>query len=162
MMNEAVINKSPSTILYEFLQAIVNDAAANTILNGAEVLDSAWQEMKEDKGIIVSNSEFDLAPGQSKINFFDTLLIIAFYYRIPSADTSERKDARDKCFEMAEAVAAGIYNDMSLGNRVCGCLLLRGVDGDKSTNADSYAIINLPIILNPTGTRPDYTLGEAK
>lgn len=155
--------KSPSTIVFEFAEAVVAAAVADTILDNAELLDSAWQEITTDKGIVVSNSEFDLAPRQqNEISIYDALVIIGIYYRIPGTDTTDRAEARDKCFEMAEALAAAIYDDMSLGDRVCDCLLLRATDGMKSSTSDTYAIINLPIILNPTGERIDYNLGEAK
>lgn len=154
--------KSPSTIVYEFAEAVVSAAGIGTILEDAEVLDSAYQEITKDFGIVVSNSEFDLSPGQGNVvSIFDSLIIIGFYYRISGLDTTNRAEARDKCFQMAEAFSQAVYNDMSLGNRVCDCLLLRATDGMKNTNADSFAIINLPIILNPTGERVDYSLGEA-
>ncbi len=63
---------------------------------------------------------------------------------------------------MHTAVIKAINEDVSLGERVCDCLLLAAVDGDKSERSDTYALINQPIILNPTGERRDYTLGEAK
>lgn len=156
-------DKSPSTIVYEFAKEMVDAAAADTILKDADVLDSANQEISADKGIVVSNSEFDLAPKQeNEIGIYDGLVIIGFYYRIPGADLSERKEARDKCFQMAVSLSEKIYADMSLGNRVCDCLPLSATDGMKSVSSDSFAIINLPIILNPTGERRNYTIGEAK
>lgn len=157
--------KSPSTIVYEFANGIVQAAANGTILdkNETEVLDSAYQEITKDRGIVVSNSEFEFAPKQeNEIGIFDALIIIGFYWRISGIDTSDRAEARDKCFQMAEAISQEIFSDMSLGNRICDCLVLRATDGMKNTNADSFAIINLPIILNPTGERIDYSLGEAK
>lgn len=158
------MTKSPSTVLYEFLQSLVDAAPAGSILFGAEVLDSRWQEITSDKGLVVSNAEWEATPGdpmQQKV-FADALLIIGFYRRISSNDTSERRATRDECFAMSATVASAIYNDMSLGNRVCDALLLRAVDGDKSDTSDSYSIINQPIILNPSGSRIDFNLGEAQ
>lgn len=154
--------KSPSTIVYEFANEIVLAAANGTILKDAEVLDSAFQEITKDKGIVVSNSEFDLAPNQTGIGIYDALIIIGFYYRIPGTDTTDRAEARDKCFQMAEALSDAVFDSMSLNNRVCDSLLLRATDGMKNTTSDAFAIINLPIILNPTGERIDYSLGEAR
>lgn len=164
-MSEITVNKSPSTILYDFLKETVEAAAAGTILNGADVLDSAWQEIKADKGIVISNSEWDFAPSYgTQTEIYDALLIVAFFYEVPSGDTSERAEARDKCFQMAQAFADKLFEgNQDLGGRVCkGFLLLRATDGDKSVNSATYAIINQPIILNPSGSRIDYTLGEAK
>jgi hypothetical protein len=156
--------KSAPTILYEFVNDLVLAAQANTILfkDETEVLDSAYQEITKDRGIVVSNSEFDLAPKQNGLGLYDALVILGFYYRIPSADTTERMEARDKCFEMTNVVTTELFRDETLGNRICNLLVLRAVDGMKNTNSDSFAIINLPVILNPTGDRIDYTLGEAR
>jgi len=164
-MSEVTTGKSPSTILFDCLNEMVVAAAPATILDSAAVLDSGWQELKGDKGIIVSNSEWDFAPTfGTQTEIYDALLIIAFYWRIPSDDTSERREPRDKCFQMAQAVVNKFFEgNQDLGGRLCkGFLLLRATDGDKSTNSESYAIINQPIILNPSGSRIDYTLGEAK
>lgn len=157
------MSQSPSSIVYDFTVEIVAAAAEDSILEDAETLDSAYQLIKKSKGIVVSNSEFALAPKQeSDILAFDALLIVGFYYRIKGTKTEERKLARDKCFEMAEAFAEAVYADMSLNDRVCDCLLLRAVDGTDNTTGDTFAIINQPIVLNPSGAPIDYTLGEAK
>lgn len=154
--------QAPSTIVYEFIKEVISSASQNSILENAEVLDSAYQEITEDKGIVISNSEFDFAPKSVGVGLYDVLLIIGFYCRVSGLDTTDRSEAINKCFQMAEALSDKIFNDMSLGNRVCDSLILRATDGMKNTASDSFAIINLPIILNPTGQRVDYILGEAK
>lgn len=137
-------------------------ATSGNILRNAQILDSKWQEITEDKGIVISNAEWDFSPGAGgDLQLYDALMIVGFFYRIPGADTSERAMARDKCFEMAKAFAAAIFNDFTLGGRVCDAQVLRLVDGMDNTNSDSFAIINLPVILNPTGNR-DFNLGEAQ
>lgn len=158
---------SPSSIVASFAEDVIAAAAPNSILDGAEVLDSKFQEITKDKGIVVSNSEWEFTNKQQmNTSIADALIIIGFYYRVPGADTSERAEARNKCFEMAEAFAQAVFEDFYLKgnsstNRVCDSVLLRAVDGDDNRTSDSFAIINLPIILNPTG-RLDTNLGEAK
>lgn len=158
---------SPSSIVAAFALDVIAAAAPGSILLGAEVLDSKFQEITQDKGIVVSNSEWDFVNKQMmNMSFSDALVIVGFYYRVPGADTSERATARDKCFEMAEAFAQAVFNDFYLKGaspteRVCDSVLMRAVDGNDNTNSDSFAIVNLPIILNPTG-RLDTNLGDAK
>lgn len=153
----------PSKILTDFFTPIVAAAAAitNNIFHDAEVLNTKWQNISKDKGIVISNAEWDFAPQTEELGIYDALLIIGFYWRVKSDDTTEREDEQEKCFELATAAANAIFADPTLGGRVCDCLLLRAVDGMDSSTSDSYAIINLPIILNPTGSR-DFNLGEAK
>ncbi len=157
--------KSPSSLLFDFLKETIEQTKdENAALFGIEVLDSVYQEMKLDKGIVVSNSEWDFAPLSTETDVFDALIIMGFYVRINGKDTSERAEQRDVCFQMAKAVADKLFEDnQDLNGRVCkGFLLLRAVDGNRNTTSDEYAIINLPIILNPSGARIDYSLGEAK
>ncbi|MBS1793354.1 MAG: hypothetical protein JSS81_05840 [Acidobacteria bacterium] len=152
---------SPSTILYDFAVETEASAPLNSILKGVEILDSKWQEITKDKGIVISNSEWNFAPQTAQMGLYDALMVIGFYCRVPGADTTERMDARDQCFALAEAFAQKLFDDQYLGGRVCDVLVLRAVDGMNNTNSDSFAIINLPIVLNPTGNR-DFNLGDAK
>lgn len=154
--------KSPSSILVEFANEFVAAAESGSIEEGAQVLDSKNQRLEEDKGIVVSNAEWTFSPSSENIEkFFDALLIVGFYYRIPSDDGTEWAIPRDKCFELAQAFSQALFDDQTLGERVCDFNMLRLVDGQDNANSNDYAIINLPIILNPTGAR-DFNLGEAK
>lgn len=160
------MDKSPSSIVSDFLTQIVAEAADDSPLKNAAVLDSAHQEIPMNaevvKGFVVSNSEWDFAPEVDETGVCDSLIIIGSYYRISGLDTTNRAESRDKNFQMMKAAADKIFADQTLGGKVCDSLILRATDGDKSTNSDTFAIINLPIILNPTGARIDYTLGEAR
>lgn len=154
---------SPSSVIAAFAAEIVAAAAEDAVLENAAVLDSKSQLIETKKGIVVSNAEYELAPKQENvISLFDALVIVGFFYEIDGTEPDDRAAARDKCFELAEAFAQAVYDDMSLGNRVCDCLLLRAVDGWDNSTGDTFAIINLPIILNPTGGPIDYILGDAK
>lgn len=163
------MDKSPSSIVADFLSAIVAQAeaaSAESELKGAVVLDSAFQNIPLNvevvKGFVVSNSEWDFAPGRGEMKVYDSLVIIGSYYRIPGSDKTNRAEIRDKNFRMMQAAVEKLYADQTLGGQICDLLILRATDGDKNTTADSFAVINQPIILNPTGARIDYTLGEAK
>lgn len=155
--------KSPSSLLHEWVQEIIDEEPPTSILNGVENHDSAHQTIEDDKGIYVSNAEWQFAPKLgTEAGVFDVLLILSFYYRVEGADKTERAAARDRVGAMAQIVASRMFGDQTLGNRFCDFLLLRAVDGSKSIKSDFYAIINLPVILNPSGERIDYQLGEAK
>lgn len=156
--------KSPSTVLYEFLSETVAAAANGSVLKDAQVLDSKDQKIDAEigKGMVVSNSEFLIGPTSvDDDEFYDALLIIGFYWRVPSADWTERRESRDKCFQLAFETARKMFEDDTLGGRVCDSRVLPAVDGSDNSTADEYAIINLPVILNPRSRR-DYNLGEAR
>lgn len=156
---------SPSTVVYDFAVELVDAALPAAALEddgNIEVLDSQFQAITKDRGIVVSNSEWDFAPAGEIVKFYDSLVIVGFYLRIAGIDTTERKAARDAVFEMAREFSAAIYADQTLGGRVCDCQILRSVNGDNSTTSDSYSIINLPLILNPTGAAVDDRLGDAR
>ena len=154
--------KSPSTVFVEWLEEIIPAEQVGSALKDAEILDSKNQPIETDFGIVVSNSEWDFAPEQGgETAIFDALLILGFYVRVHSDDTTERRDPRDQAFQMAQKISTKMYADVSLGGRICDLILLKAVDGMKSEDSEHYAIINLPIILNPTGST-DYSLGEAR
>jgi hypothetical protein len=158
---------SPSSIVAAFAQDAVDISGSGSILEGAQVCDSASQEWTEDKVIYVSNAEWDFVnKAMMNMSFSDALIIVSFAHRIPGEDTTERAAFRDKAFEMAEAFAQAVFEDFYLKGkndteRVCDSVLLRAVDGNDNLNSQPYALVNLPIILNPTG-RLDTNLGEAK
>lgn len=154
---------SPSSVVHAFVDAFVATISDDEDpLYQAQVADSAFEKMTEDRGIVVSNAEWSFAPQSASIAMQDALVIIGFWVRIAGTDESSRADERNTCYLMARSVAAAIYDDISLGSRVCDCLLSRAVDGTKSIGSETYAVINLPITLNPTGTPLDINLGEAR
>lgn len=159
------MSSSPSTIVFEFAEEIIAAAPASSALyndNDLEALDSKRQKITTDRGIVVSNSEFDLAPTSSDVKFYDSLIIVGFFVRVPKLETEDRQATRDQCFDLARAFADAIYTDQTLGGRVCDCLVMRGVNGDNNATSDSYSVINLPIILNPTGAAVDVILGDTR
>lgn len=159
------MSSSPSTIVFDFAEELIAAADANSELyddDDIEALDSKFQAITTNRGIVISNSEFDLAPTSADVGFYDSLIIVGFFVRIPGTDTTERKATRDRCFEMAREFADAIFTDQTLGGRVCDCLVRRAVNGDTSETSDSYSVINLPIILNPTGDAVDINLGDAR
>lgn len=159
--------KSPSTIFYEFLSQIVTSAADDSPIKGVQVLDSENQRIEKDKGIIVSNSEFSLGPTSvDDDEFYDALLVIGFFVQISADDYTERRQGRDECFALAFETNRKIFEDEELKDadgkkRVCDLQVLDAVDGSRNVSGKHYAIINLPIILNPRSRR-DFNLGEAR
>lgn len=157
--------KSPSSLVFDFLTDVVGgvtDSAA--LLYQAEILDSRSQKMTKDRGIVVSNSQFDLpVRGQTDRTFSDALVVIAFWVHINAKDLTARMPHRDQCFEMARYVADKINEgNYSLGNRVCDSTIERVTDGIRNVTSTEYAVINMPLILNPTGDAVSYSIGEGQ
>ena len=150
---------SPSSTVYEFVLGVIEAVTdEDALLYQAEVLDGEAQKMTKVRGLVVSNSEFALEPDRT----FDAVVIIGFWVKIEGKEATERRLARDQCFEMARTIADAFYADSSLGGEVCDSLLLRAIDGSRNVTSTPYAVINLPIILNPSGVPVSYNFGEPK
>ena len=139
--------------IFEFIEAAVAAAQEGEPLFKAEVHDTVYQRIKQDYGVRVGDCESDLAPapGAAEVQEFDTELTLIFYARVAGADKSNRKAARNQVRELALAVAKLIFDDPSIGGQVFDCLpgkLRRGYD--SITDADEYAVANLPLRINQT------------
>lgn len=156
------VDRSPSSLVFDFLVDTIEGVTdEEDPLYEAEILDSKSQKMTKDRGLVVSNASYELAPRQEmEIDAFDAVVIIAFWSRVLGKEATQRQTARDEVYRMANYVAQKIFEDMSLGSRVCNSLLERATDGSRSVTSTEYAVINLPIILNPTGEAVSYNFGE--
>ena len=154
------IEKSVETNVFEWLKSLVESAPEESVLSGVDVQDSNAQEMTKNSGIYVSYAEWQSMPTEEGRKIYDAFLIIAIYSRIRGTDKSERLTSRDKAFQISEAISTALDADMTLGERFCDHQKFRSYSGNAPVKSDSYAVINLPIVLNPTGALNDFTINR--
>lgn len=152
--------KSVETRVFDWLKSLVESAPSDSVLSDVDVQDSNAQEMTKTNGIYVSHAEWQSAPTQEGRKEFDAFLIIAIYSRVRGADKSERLESRDRAFQISEAISEALDADMTLGERFCDNQRFRVYSGNTAVKSDSYAVINLPIVLNPTGALNDFTINR--
>ena len=145
--------------VHEVLATAIGTAAEGDPLYKAELHDTVYQTITQDYGVRVGDCESDLAPlaGGEEMGEFDAMLTIVCFARVEGADKTERKAARAKARSLMLAIAKILFNDPTLNGQVRDARVLRAKRGfDSITDADDYAVANLPLIVNETGQQIDF------
>ena len=144
--------------VFDYLGAAISAAPNGTALYQAELHGTVYEKIKKNFGVRVGDCESDVAPlaGGGAAEEFDASLIVVIFARVEGADKSARRPARNKAREMMLAVAKLFQDDPSMGGRVRDSLVGRCARGfDSLTNADEYAVVNMPLLVNMSGHQLD-------
>ncbi len=147
-------NKPSEILLFEYLDgavAAIDDEDA--VLFGVAVQDTVYQSMvKIDRLVRVSDAEGGLSPGPGgQLGEFDVKITLVVGSRVKGSDKTERATAVTDLFLMQRAVCQLLFDDETLGSRVCEVLVKDGVRGYDILDGEPYAVANIPLIVNPTG-----------
>jgi hypothetical protein len=140
-------------IVVTAIETAVAAAGSGTPLYQAEVHDTVYLRITKGYGIRIGDCTSDLAPspGDTQLEEFNAELMLVFYARIAGAEKSDRKAARNQVRELALATAKLFVDDPTIGGAVRDCNLGKLKRGyDSLTDADSYAVANLPLVVNQT------------
>jgi hypothetical protein len=125
---------------------------------GADLHRHVYKPFAKDKwfGVRVSNGASDLAPnpGATAMEEFDGRLILVPFARIKKSDHSDLEVAVDKAFALEKWVAQ-LFDDatgVTMNNRVQDARVLRGVRDFLEFDSALYALANLPLLINDTGS----------
>lgn len=152
---------SPSSQVKEFVHSLIEAAAEGDTLYGLALTDNPFDKLDSTRGVIISNAEWDFSPtSEETLKVYDVLIGLAIYARVDGPDKISRDAARDDCFEIADTLARGFFADPTLGSQFCDSKVGRAVDGYRNISSASYAVINLPLMINPTGNTVDQTIGD--
>jgi hypothetical protein len=137
------------TLVYQFLQTLIDRAVAEQPLYRLELHDNLFRRIKTDRGVRVGtvDSTLSLNP-EGEIEEFSAGVTLVVYARIREGGLPSRNQARQIVLNIAAEITKKIQLDGSLGNRVCRARILQaGRDFDEYDSAP-YAVMNLPIIIN--------------
>lgn len=143
---------------YDFLSESFAALGALDPLFGADIHRHTYQKFDKTKwfGVRVSNAASNLAPnpGATEMEEFDGRLILVPFARIKKQDHSDLEDAVNKAFALQKWVAQlfDSSNGVMMGNRVNDARVLRGVRDFQEWDGSLYAIANLPMLINDTGS----------
>lgn len=144
--------------IYEYVNGAVTAAAEESPLHEAEVHETVHERITKDYGIRIGDCDSDLAPlaGGEAMEEFDAYIVVVIFWRVAGADKSERRPARDKARALALATAKLFFDDPTMGGRVRDSMVDTCVRGfDSVTDADEYAVVNMPLWVNMSGQQLD-------
>jgi hypothetical protein len=158
-MGEKVIE----ALVYDFLAAAILAAAddEDDPLFDAELHRHVYQKFDDKKwfGIRIGNGASDLAPnpGATEVEEFDGSVLLVIFARIKKPDHSDVETPRTKAFAVAKEVARLFIAEdpvhgPTMGQRVNDARVLRGIRDFGEWNSSLYAVCQLPLLINDTGS----------
>lgn len=147
--------KPVEILLFDFLAAAIAAAVPGDVIYELDLHDTVYQtiDAKQGRGIRISEAAGSLAPGPGGgLKECDVELIIVCYSRVTGREKTDRQPALIDVFATQQEVAKAIYEDPTLGGRVCDVIVGKGSRGYDVIDGEPYAAANVPILINPTGT----------
>lgn len=142
--------KPTESLLFEFLAEHIDAAGSGDVLYMAELHDTPYQTIKTDRGVRVSEAvgHFALGP-EMVVGEFDMQVIVICYSRVQGTEKTDRQPALQDVFDLARAVFQAVTDDSTLGGRVCDSLIGECRRGYDVFNGEPFAVVNLPVVINP-------------
>jgi|GEM_PF-3532568 len=148
------IGKPAEILLYEYLAEQIDAAVCGDVLYKAELHDTPYQRITGDRGVRISEAVSEFAPGpEMKPAEFDAAIIITCFSRVKGVEKTARQPALQDVFDLSAAVFALLTTDFTLGGRVCDLVVHESSRGYDTYNGEPYAVSNIPITINPSGTQ---------
>jgi hypothetical protein len=150
------------TSLYDFIKAaadVVNDEETpdeESPAFGVIVHDHVYRKIEDENFHYIQighcDSDFAPSPGAESVEEFDANVVVITLSRVPAADVRDRQAAMTKALDLAKWVAKLLLDDPTMGNRVNDSRVLRCMRDWASINGKPYAVTNVPLIVNETGS----------
>jgi hypothetical protein len=145
-------DKPVEILLFDFLKEKFDLAVPDEPLFQIELHDTMHQTITKLRGVRISEANGLLAPGPGGgVGEWDVELIVTCYAKVEGKDKTERQAALQASFDIHRAVAGLLFDDSSLGGRVCDVLLRKWGRGYDVFEGNPYAVVNQPLIMNPSG-----------
>src|SRR5690606_14019883 len=114
------MDKPVEILVFDFFNAAVTAAVSGDVLFGVQLHDTQYQTITKPKGIRISEAISELGPGiDGNWKELDADLIVTCWVRVAGVDKTERQTALIDLIKLQEKVTQLIFNDTTLGNRVC-------------------------------------------
>lgn len=141
-------------LLFEFLQESIDASGADDVIYAIELHDTIYQKITKDRGLRISDAVSDMAPGPGgDMREFNARIVLVCFAKVGGKDKKDRQPALTDVFQLQQAVYQLLYNDPSLGGRVCDTNLERGSRGYDILDGSPYAVANIPVVVNPIGSQ---------
>lgn len=144
--------KPAELLLYEYLGEKIAQAVHGDPLFEIELHDTVYQPITKLRGVRISDSISTPAPDiGGGVKEYDLEVQIVCFVRVESADQKKRAEALQKVFEIQTEVCGLLFDDASLGGRVCDSFVGTSIRAYDRLDGNPYAVANIPLTINPSG-----------
>lgn len=151
------MSKPAELDLFDFLQERVDASSPDDVIYQLEIHDTVYQSITKNKGVRISDAVATVAPGPGGgMREVNALVILACFVKVEGKNQKQRSEATQAVFDLQQAVYQLLYDDPTLGGRVCDSMPQRGSRSYDTFKATPYAIANIPVVINPDGTLKGY------
>jgi hypothetical protein len=157
------MNDKPAEILlYEFLLEQFQAAPAGSILSlegdsdrgELGLHDTIYQQIKTQRCVRISEVVGDFAPGPENVwKEWDVSITLVALARVTGTEKKDRQPAVVQVWELQKELYKLLTEDPTLDGRVCDLVTRPGVRGYDELDSEPYAVVNIPLIINPSGAR---------
>jgi hypothetical protein len=138
--------------LFLFLQGAIAAAAVGDAFHQVELHDTFHQVITQDRGLRIGDGRSELAPKpDGTLGEYDADLELVCFARVAGSDKTERLAARDAVMDLAAATVKRMFDDPTLGGRICDLLVGAIVREFASINGQPLALARIPLMINPSG-----------
>lgn len=154
------MDKPAEILVFDFLTEKLEAAPPDTVLFDLQLHDTVWQRISEipGRGVRISDAVGDLSPGPGGTSpgdwkEYDVFLTIACFSRVKGQEQTQRQPALIDVFQIEQAIYILLWENPTLSGRICDLLLKKCSRGYDNLGGNPYAVVNIPLIINPSGAR---------
>ncbi len=139
-------------LIFDFIEQAIAAAPEGQVLHGLELHDTLFKKIEKSEGVRIGDAESEFSPNEAnELQEYDALVTLVCFAKIEGANKLDRSAARNKAFQISLAVAKLFFDDHTMGGRVCDTKLLPAVRGWDAPSSQPYAVVNMPVVVNPSG-----------
>ncbi len=149
------MNEKPAEILlFDFLAEKIEAALPDDVLFEVELHDTIYQQITTDRVVRISEVVGGFSPGPENVwKEWDVSITLVALARVQGQEKKERQPAITEVWELQRELYSLLTQDSTLGGRICDLVLRDGVRGYDELDSEPYAVVNIPVIINPSGAR---------
>jgi hypothetical protein len=157
------VNDKPAEILlYDFLLEQFEAAPAGSILSlegdsdrgELDLHDTIYQQINTQRCVRISEVVGGFSPGpENEWKEYDVSITLVALARVTGTEKKDRQPALTQVWELQKELYKLLTEEPTLDGRVCDLLLEDGVRGYDELDSEPYAVVNIPVIINPSGAR---------
>lgn len=136
---------SPEESIFLFLEETVAAAGVDDPLDGSAVHPNFYIRISTERGIRIGDSIADIAPRGGEFKEFNVAFPVQIFVRVDGEDFTA---ARETVRAMGLKVAGAMFDDPTLGGRVCDARIVTASRSWAKVSATPYAVQILQIIID--------------
>ena len=157
------MNDKPAEILlFDFLTERCAAAPVGSVLSlegdsdrgELSLHDTIYQQIATDRVIRISEVTGGFSPGPENVwKEWDVSITLVALARVKGQEKRDRLPALTYVWELQRELYSLLTDNPTLDDRICDLVLRDGVRGYDELDSEPYAVVNIPLIINPSGAR---------